>query len=147
MRAIPLLLVLLAGGCPGGGVTGGVPPGYNASCAPVGDATLTALAIGHADGRPYAVGDRFDTATGGQGLTMAHFTLVLTGAVASCVESDVKLNYGERLEAHPVTPTDGGGTMEYYVGPIDATTHVELTATVAGKTATLSAGSTVFSID
>jgi hypothetical protein len=143
MRAIPLFLVLLAGGCPGGGVTGGVPPGYNPSCAPVEDATPTSLAIGHADGRPYAVGDVLDTTRGGQGLTMAHFTVLLGGAVPSCVEAEVHVNYSINQDAHAVTT---GGSMEYYMGPID-TSHVTITATVGGKTATLTAGSTVFSID
>ena len=146
MRAFVVVLALVAGCGPGAGVMGGVPPGYNPSCAPVGDATLTALAIGHADGSPYAVGDRFDTTTGGQGLTMAHFRLVLTGTVPSCVESTVQVNYAANQDAHAVSATDAGGTMEYYMGPID-TTHVVVTATVAGKTATLTAGSTVQSID
>ena len=146
MRAIPVLLVVLAGGCPGPAVTGGVPPGYNPSCAPVAAATLTSLAIGHADGRPYAVGDRLDTITGGQGSTMAHFTLLLTGDVGACVESQVMVNYASSFDAHAVAPVDGGGRLEYYMGPIDPS-HVTITAHVAGKTATLTAGSTVLTID
>jgi hypothetical protein len=143
MRAIPLLLVLLAGGCPGNDVTGGVPPSYNPSCAPVQDAAPTSLAIGHADGRPYAVGDTLDTVRGGQGLTMAHFTVLLGGTVPSCVEADVHVNYSGYADAHAVSPT---GSMEYYMGPID-TSQVTITATVGGKTATLSAGATVQSIN
>jgi hypothetical protein len=57
------------------------------------------------------------------------------------------VNYSSSLDAHAVHLADGGGTMEYYMGPIDALGHVTITATVAGKTATLSAGSTVLSID
>lgn len=146
MRAIVVVFALVAGCGPGAGAMGGVPPGYNPSCAPVGTATLTALAIGHADGRPYAVGDVFDTVTGGQGLTMAHFRLLLTGQVPSCVEAQVTANYASSPDAHAVTAADGGGTMEYYMGPIDLSQSVHVTASVAGMTASLTAGSTVFSI-
>ena len=144
MRAISLLVVLLAGGCPGGGVTGGIPPGYNPACAPVEEAAPTSLTIGHADGRPYAVGDRLDTTSGGQGLPMAHFTVLLGGTVPSCVEAEVHVNYAVTEDAHAVSPA---GAMEYYMGPIDPTSHVTISATVGGKTATLSAGATVFAID
>lgn len=146
MRAILVIFALVAGGCPDNSVTGGIPPGYEASCAPVAPATLASLAIAHADGRPYVIGDSLDTVRGGQGGTMAHFTLVLGGTVSSCVESEVHVNYATSFDAHPVTLADGGGRMEYYMGPID-TSHVTITATVAGKTATLTAGSTVQSID
>ena len=145
MRTIGLFLVLLASGCPGGGVTGSVPPGYNPSCAPVEAVTPASLAIGHADGRPYAVGDRLDTTTGGQGLTMAHFTLLVGGTVPACVEAEVHVNYAVNYDAHAVTADADGGTLEYYMGPI-STGNVTITATVGGKTATLAAGTTVYAI-
>lgn len=147
MRAICLFLVILASGCPGPGVTGGVPPSYNPACAPVEAVTPTSVAIGHADGRPYAIGDPLDTTRGGQGLTMAHFTVLVGGAaVPSCVEAEVHVNYAANYDAHAVTPDAGGGALEYYMGPI-STGNVTITATVGGMTATLGAGTTVYSIE
>ena len=110
MRRIFVFLALLAGGCPGGNVA----PGSQPDNCTAGTATLTSLAIQNSGAAsPAAVGDRWIPGFGGQGLTMAHFDLVLTGDfVPNCVNINARAENAIFDGNSDVRLTATGGTVE-----------------------------------
>src|SRR5213592_2697131 len=125
MRAIPLILALLAGCGPGVGA----PRSSFAvdSCTPE-PATITAIELWH-DGMALAAGARAPTDSGGQGLPMASVDVHLTGTFGGCVE--VSATAGHVQDGGGLKVADG--SLHVFMGPVDPS--FDLRVVVHGLTA------------
>jgi hypothetical protein len=132
MRTIPALLLILAGaGCGPPVATGS---SYGDKCSPAGTATLDSIAIGDESTQmPVKVGDRWFPSSGGQGLPMAQFRILLFGTVPDCTEVHATAQNGTLEGAQNVLPTDTGGQVDVRIGPVDDSFAID--AVVAGQTA------------
>jgi hypothetical protein len=102
----------------------------------VGTATLDSIAIGdELTQMPVKVGDIWHPASGGQGLPMAQFRILLFGTVPDCTEVHATAQNGTLEGAQNVLRSDAGGQVEVRIGPVDSTFGIE--AVVAGKTASV----------
>jgi hypothetical protein len=119
MRAFLVVFALVAGCGPGAGDMPSSPPVY-LDCSPIEEPTLTALAIGHTDGRVYTVGDAPDIIRGGQGLSMTQFSVRLTGTVPGCIAPSIGVEGHADYNRRSPTPVDGGASFVETLGPVDA---------------------------
>jgi hypothetical protein len=143
IAAFCLVVATLAAGCgPDDGASSGSSGSNNPpppACSPVAEPTLTALAIRRGDGSAYAAGQAVDTVRGGQGLTMAHFTLRLTGSVPNCIMPFVAVGSATRVEPLNVSPGPDGVDIDYVMGPIDSS--VLIRASIGGLDASVTVDS------
>ena len=125
LSALVAALSPLAAGCVGGGGGGfGSSPSH---CTPA-SAALDSIAIeDYGVGHPAAVGDSWVPGTGGQGLTMSHFTVLLTGTVPDCLQVTAMAEHAVFDGPQAVLAAPGGGSFDLLIGPVDDTYDIDVT--------------------
>jgi hypothetical protein len=126
-----VLFAGLAGGCPGGrpAPLGSEPD----DCTPQ-TPTIASIAVeNYGADHPVAVGDSWTPGTGGQGLTMSHFVILLGGTIPDCVDVTASAENAHVSGAMNVLATANGGNVDLLIGPVDAS--YDLDVEVAGQIA------------
>ncbi|HEY2748375.1 MAG TPA: hypothetical protein VGL86_27315 [Polyangia bacterium] len=127
MRRILVLLACLAGGCPGGN---GAFSSQPSNCSPAAAVIDSIAIVDYTKGAPAAVGDIWTPGTGGQGLTMSHFDVLLHGSLLpECVQVTAMAEHAIFDGPADVIPSGDAdsGRFDLLIGPVDDTYDIDVT--------------------